>query len=257
VSGDPLVVVADSDSVLARVMRILGGLPTEPAWVLVGGVAIFCRLGSITRPTQDADTVARNQATMMSALSSQGASATILSPGKIEIDLGGSVVKVDVMDLEGEVAADPEFRTAFRLAKKFALDTAERRRLVVSDSSDATLVDATIPLATAAGLVALKTVAIVGRPSGNSPHKIGSDIHDLVRLVEAFGANAIAAEIAPISDLAAWIERKIEHFFVDDIRLILTRLRNFDRSPGAQALDDETVKATAVLADALADLRAT
>ena len=95
----------------------------------------------------------------------------------------------------------------------------------------------------------------MGRPSGKSPHKVGSDIHDLVRIVEAFSALSIAEAIAPHTELAAWIEAKIQHHFTDDVQHTLTRLRAFDRSPGALALSDESIKATGVLADALRDLR--
>ena len=123
-SGEPIAIIADEDSVLVQVMNVLGQLNPGQSWVLVGGIAIFCRLGAITRPTQDADAVARDQAELMGSLSGQGTSATILSPGRIEIRLDDHNVHVDVMDLDGEVASDPDFKAAFRAAKRFALETA-------------------------------------------------------------------------------------------------------------------------------------
>ncbi len=188
--------VADEDTVVVQVMRVLGALKPEQPWVLVGGIAIFCRLGSITRPTQDADAVAKSQADLMGSLSGQGTSATILSPGRIEIGIDDHQVQVDVMDLEGEVTSDHDFKAAFRAAKQFALDTSESTPVIVHSPQGDLLVDVAIPLATTAGLAALKTVSIVGHPSGKSPHKVGSDIHDLVRLVAAFGALSIAGEVA-------------------------------------------------------------
>jgi len=191
----------------------------------------------------------------MASLSEQGTSATILAPGRIEIGNDDHLVLVDVMDLHGEVTSDPDFKTAFRAAKKLALETAESTPVTVHTPEGDILVDVTIPLATAAALTALKTVSVVGRPSGKSPHKVGSDIHDLVRLVQAFGALRIAAALAPRTELASWVEEKIQHHFTNDVKYTLTRLRAFDRSPGAQALTDVSVVATGVLADALNDLR--
>ncbi|MFZ2056684.1 MAG: hypothetical protein WAV54_04685 [Acidimicrobiales bacterium] len=57
------------------------------------------------------------------------------------------------------------------------------------------VVDAVIPIATVAVLVALKTLAMVRRPHSAPPQKIGSDIHDLVRLVGTAGARRVAQEL--------------------------------------------------------------
>jgi len=47
-------------------------------------------------------------------------------------------------------------------------------------------------VATVASLIALKAVAIPRRSASNNPQKVGSDIHDLVRLVQGcdFGTGA-------------------------------------------------------------------
>lgn len=52
---------ATAGSVLARAVEALGRFPADRDWALVGGIAVFVRLGSVTRPTTDADTVARSQ----------------------------------------------------------------------------------------------------------------------------------------------------------------------------------------------------
>jgi hypothetical protein len=114
-------------------------------------------------------------------------------------------------------------------------------------------VDAAIPVATVGALTALKTVSMVRRPHGKSPHKVGSDIHDLVRLVGAFGARGIAADLATDAELGAWVADQIARAFGTDLRYTLLRLRSNDRSPGAQALTDAQVEATVVLADALTE----
>ncbi len=115
------------------------------------------------------------------------------------------------------------------------------------------MVDATIPVATSSALVALKTVSMVRRPHGNSPHKVGSDIHDLVRLVAAAGARSVAAELIRDAELAAWTADQIGRAFGQDLRYTVLRLRTNDRSAGAQALTDSEVEATIVLADELSD----
>jgi hypothetical protein len=44
--------------VIARSVQALARFPTDEPWVLIGGIAVFVRLGSVTRPTADDDTVA-------------------------------------------------------------------------------------------------------------------------------------------------------------------------------------------------------
>ncbi len=69
----------------------------------------------------------------------------------------------------------------------------------------AAVVDATIPVASTSALVALKTVSMVRQAHGNSPHKVGSDIHDLVRLVTDTGARALATALVTEVELATWV----------------------------------------------------
>ncbi len=54
-SGDrsPILLVAEGDTVVARAVEVLGGFPTESPWVLVGGLAVFLRLGSVHRWIHD------------------------------------------------------------------------------------------------------------------------------------------------------------------------------------------------------------
>jgi len=56
------------------------------------------RLGSVTRPTADADTVARSQAELLDRLVADEV-ATIVSGGEVEVPTGDSAIEVDVMDL--------------------------------------------------------------------------------------------------------------------------------------------------------------
>jgi hypothetical protein len=104
--------------------------------------------------------------------------------------------------------------------------------------------------ASAAALAALKTVSMIRRPRGNHPTKVGSDIHDLVRIVRASVARSIARHlVATDSVLAGWVAHEIDRAFGDDLRYTLVRLRSKDRSAGARALTDEDIAATIILAD--------
>jgi hypothetical protein len=144
-------------------------------------------------------------------------------------------------------------RRAFAQARRHALRSAMHQRVVVADG-DAVVVDASIPVATTGALVALKTVSMVRRPHGNSPQKVGSDIHDLVRLVAGVGARAVSEELIEDTELAAWVVDQLGRAFGSDLRYTLLRLHTNDRSAGAQALADTEVEATVILADALSEL---
>lgn len=253
-SGDrpSIRIEATADSVLARAVEALGRFPTDQPWVLVGGVAVFIRLGSVTRPTADADTVAGSQAQLIESLISDP-DITIVSGGELRIPIGGGEVEVDVMDLADEPLPGGDERRAFALARRYALRRAVPENVVVINRG-AVAVDATLPVATPSALVALKTVSMVRRPHGNSPQKVGSDIHDLVRLVTGAGARSVAAELIEDAELAGWVSDQIGRAFGQDILYTLLRLRTNDRSAGAQALTDADVEAIVTLADELSEL---
>lgn len=244
---------APADSVLARSVRALARFPTDEPWVLIGGIAVFIRLGSVTRPTADADTVARSQAQLLDRL--MAADPTVLvANGDVTVPVDGVGVEVDVMDLADEpLPPDPE-RRAFALARSLALNTATTEAISVTDTTGGIIAEATLPIATIPSLVALKTVSMVRRPNSNHPEKLGSDIHDLVRLADAVGARSIGETVAAAApELASWMAERIEPAFGKDLRYTLLRLRRNDRSAAAQALSDDTVGAVSILADVLHD----
>ena len=128
------------------------------------------------------------------------------------------------------------------VTRRAALASADAERIIVTNAGGQVVADAQIPVAGIAALTALKTVSMVRRPHGNHPEKVGSDIHDLVRLVAAGGARTVAADLTDMDrDLAKWVGDQIERSFGPDLRYTLLRLRTNDRSPGAQALDDDAI----------------
>ena len=167
-SGDrpAILVTSERNTVLARAVEALGRFPTTQPWVLIGGVAVFLRLGSITRPTADADTIARSQAELIRQLVADEIT-TVVTGGDLQIRIGDDVVEIDVMDLADDPLPSDAERRAFALARRFALATAESERIIVTGGGGDVIVDEVIPVATIAALTALKTVAMVRRPHGN------------------------------------------------------------------------------------------
>ncbi len=159
--GSPVELEAIAGSVLACAVEALGRFPAGRDWVLVGGIAVFVRLDSVTRPTADADTVARSQVELVDRLVADEI-ATVISSGKLQVPIGVGTIKVDVMDLADDPLPGDTERRAFALARRYALRTATAERIVVSDRGTV-VVDATIPVATTSALTALKTVSMVRR----------------------------------------------------------------------------------------------
>lgn len=211
---------------------------------------MFIRLGSITRPTADADTIARSQAGLLQQLADDEIT-TVISGGDVQVQVGDGNVEIDVMDLaDNPLPANIELR-AFALARRTALSSAVIERIIVTDTNHIEIANAIIPVATIAALSALKTVSMIRRPHGQHPEKVGSDIHDLVRLT-ATGPRVIASELVTLDrELAMWVADQVERAFGSDIRYTLLRLRKNDRSPGATALNDDEVAATVILADSI------
>ena len=109
----PIIVVAERGTVLAQAVEALGRFPVDQSWVLIGGIAVLLRLGTITRPTADADTVARSQAELLDQLTIDEPTV-VISAGEIEMPVGDGLVQVDVMDLDDPLPGDIE-RRAFAL----------------------------------------------------------------------------------------------------------------------------------------------
>lgn len=166
----------------------------------------------------------------------------------------GGTVDIDVMDLADDpLPREPE-RRAFALARRAALASAQAEHITVTDLTGQLVVASHIPAASVGALTALKTVSMIRRPHSKNPHKVGSDIHDLVRLVSATGARTVADELVNLDrELAGWVRRQIARAFGEDLQYTLLRFRRNDRSPAALALTDDDISATVVLADALTD----
>ena len=246
--GDPVVLVGDRGGRIRSFVSALSRFPAEPAWTVIGGFAVNVRITHVHRLTNDIDTVSRDQAKFVELLVA-APNADRLEASRLQIEHGGTTVLVDVMaDTAGIPLPAEAGERAFALARRMAIATSEPTDLVVVEGGEF-VAKTTVPIATSSSLIALKAVAIARRPQGGTPEKIGSDIHDLVRLVHSCDFDLDTKSIAGGgSELSRWVKATLmKHFSPDrDLRYTFARLRRLARSIDAEALTEEDL---AVVAD--------
>ena len=234
-------------------MAALARFPAEPAWAVVGGFAVNVRITRLHRLTNDIDTVSRDQTKLVEILVAAW-NAARLAPAKLQLEQEGTSVVIDVMADTSDMPLPPETsERAFALARRLAMATSEPTDLVVVEDGDI-VAQATAPMATTSSLIALKAVAIARRPQGGSPEKIGSDIHDLVRLVHSCNFDVVAESIAGGGqELCSWVKATlVKHFSPEhDLRYTFARLRRLARSVDAEALTEGDLAVVADLGHAL------
>ncbi len=215
-SGDaPVVLVAEEGSVPHRAVARLAELgPELPPFALIGGLAVITRLGQAHRATNDVDTVSDDQAGLVRVLVSAGfdrqGDSVLLEPN----------LKLDVIDVS---EGDPDYVPY--LTHRFAFDTRDEVELVVRPSSGGPTVAATVSVARASALVAVKLSIGEGVGRQRDPRKVGSDAFDIVRLLQRHGPDALADELVVLADPSF-----VEHV----LRLALRHLVNeVDRTAGA------------------------
>ena len=228
-------------------------IPSRPLWAVVGGFAVYVRITDVHRVTNDLDTVSRNQPSLVEILVAEP-DADRLAAAKLQLNQGSAAVVVDVMaDTADEpLPAEPGER-AFALARRMALSTSESTELVVVEG-ETVAARTSAPIATASSLIALKAVAIPHRSQSNRPEKVGSDIHDLVRLVQSCDFDETVASITEASaELRDWVGTTLVKWFSpdQDLRYTFARLRQLARSPDAEALTEDDLTIVAELGHTL------
>lgn len=251
--GEPVVLVGDRGGRVRSFVSALSRFPTEPAWTVIGAFAVNVRIAHVHRLTNDIDTVSRDQAKLVELLAA-APDTDRLEASRLQLEHDGTTVLVDVMaDTAGTPLPAEAGERAFALARRMAMTTSEPTDLVVVEGGEI-VAKTTAPMATSASLIALKAVAIARRPHGGTPVKIGSDIHDLVRLVHSCDFDLVAKSIAGGgSELSRWVKATlVKHFSPDqDLRYTFTRLRRLARSIDAEALTEEDLAIVADLGRAL------
>ena len=142
---------------------------------------------------------------------------------------------------------------AFALARRMALATSEPTELVAVEDGDV-VAKATALIATTSSLIALKAVAIARRARGDNPEKVGSDIHDLVRLVHSCDFGAVVDSLATAGDeLRDWVGATLVKCFSpeQDLRYAFARLRRLARSTDADSLTEDDLAIVAELGHVL------
>lgn len=97
-------------------------------------------------------------------------------------------------------------------------------------------------------------MAIPRRLASNNPHKVGSDIHDLARLVDGQDLAALAAEISATGEeLSTWIGSTLVKWFSPDhdLRYTYARLRRLSRSADTDGLAEADLEVLALLGQML------
>lgn len=253
--GEQVVLIGDSAGRLRSFVTALKRFPAEPQWVLIGAFAVNVRVSRAHRLTNDLDTLSRNQTAFMNILvETPGSERT--GAGRLRFTEAGTQVNIDVMaDAADTTPLTAPSDRAFALARRLALATAERTELVVMEEMHS-VAATTAPVATPAALIALKAVSLPRRVRGASPAKVGSDIHDLVRLAQHSDIGAVANQIASHSDeLRSWVAATLLKRFSpqQDLRYTHALLRRLAPSPDAESLREDDLALVARFGAALLD----
>jgi hypothetical protein len=194
----PLVALPASLASLLGALRALTA-PDLPEVAVVGGIAVNIRLATSStahRATTDIDVVAH--AELPTALEVLSADARMAG------------VDFDVIETQpitdDELDGFDDGNKLFLAGHRWALDTATPVRLASGGA------EVTVPVATAAGLVAAKSHALgYGRPQRRAT-KRGGDVYDVFRLLEVFDARgdvatALAAAPCELGRIIATVVR--------------------------------------------------
>lgn len=255
-SGDQVLLVGDADGRIESFVSALARFPTLPRWALIGGFAVNVRIAQVHRLTNDLDTVSADQVALVEVLLAES-DAEALSAAKLRFTGGDRAVDIDVMgDMADQPIAGDPGEQAFTLARRMALATRETIELLVVDGDGKARTAASTPVATTASLIALKAVAIPRRSASNSPQKVGSDIHDLVRLAQGCDFATVVEEVAAAgADLRAWVGGTLVKWFAPehDLRYTFARMTRLTGSADATGLVEADLTVVADLGRALTE----
>ena len=214
--GEAVILAGDRGGRIRSFVAALARFPAEPQRAVGGGFAVNVRITHIHRLTNDIDTVSRDQTKLVELLVAKP-DADRLATARLQLEQDGTAVVVDVMADTSDTPLPAEAsERAFALARRMALATSEPTELVAIEDEDV-VAKATAPIATTSSLIALKAVAIARRARGDSPQKVSSDIHDLVRLVQS-------SDFDPVVDAIATAEHELRGWVGGDIgEALLTR----------------------------------
>jgi hypothetical protein len=123
-------------------------------------------------------------------------------------------LKLDVIDV-GE--GDPDYLPY--ATHRFAFDTRTAIELVIRPRQGGVVASATLPVARASALVAVKLCISEGVGRTRDPRKVGSDAFDVWRLLQRYGSDAVADELLDVAEprLVVRIAELAERHLVDRV----------------------------------------
>lgn len=209
--------------------------------VLIGGLAVVCRLGRPHRATADLDAVDRrrgDQTSQLDLLISAG--ATPRGPAGALLETGAGAVEIDVLEVTdaalNDLPDDPTGRLHI-MAHNWAAATASLMTLRTPG-----LPPVTVLVAQPGPLVAMKLQSLMDRGAA----KEASDLFDVVRLtLDPVAGIAVRQQLSTADpQLRADCLLHVELWFVTNARRSLSRIRSI---PEARAVTPDDIALTAEL----------
>ncbi|EWT06387.1 prevent-host-death protein [Intrasporangium chromatireducens Q5-1] len=200
-SGERIAFVGEAMSTIVQGIAEVRSAIGQPP-VVVGGLAVLCRLSNPYRATTDLDVVDRRRsATPHLQVLRAVVGAEPVEPAAVLIPTAFGPVKVDVLEVRQVEIDHPSDDPGDRLhasAHAWAYDTATD--LTIGAVSPKGEVEVTTPVAEPGPLIAMKLQAVMNR----STQKQGTDLLDIIRLTFDVGTREVALEqIRAVDDAVA------------------------------------------------------
>lgn len=214
--------------------------------IVIGGLAVLCRLSTPYRATTDLDTVTRRQEGQVGQLELLlAAGSTPSGPAGAQVVTPLGFVQVDVLEVaETDLNPLPEDATdrLYVLAHAWAVDTAGMVSLVVDDRDPVDVL-----VAQPAALVAMKLQSAMNRGAT----KEATDLLDIIRLVTDPVTATAVVEGLQQADRQLRQDALLHgrHWFVDGMDLTLRKVRRIPE--GAQMTTDDLRLVAGLLTAAL------
>jgi hypothetical protein len=221
VSGKRVILIGDAMAAVVQGVEEVRTLIGQPP-VVVGGLAVMCRLSNPYRATIDLDVVDRllGEVPQLQVLrAARGAEP--VEPASVLLPTAYGQVKVDVLEVRQTEIDQPSNDPGDRLhafAHAWANDSATEVTIEVALQSGAH-VEVSALVAEPGPLVAMKLQAIMNRPAA----KQGTDLQDILRLIldEQVRPIALAQLDSCDATTAADIELHVDLWLVDRRRQAL------------------------------------
>jgi hypothetical protein len=210
--------------------------------IVIGGLAVLCRLGTAYRATSDLDTANRRAAGEPAQLDVllQDDGVTQAGPAGVWIPTPAGMVQVDVIEVtDAELRHLPQDETdrLAVLSHAWAIQTATRVRIRAGSPSESAITEVAVRVAEPGPLIAMKLQSIMNRPLD----KERTDLLDIVRLTLDRTAGPLARMQLGAADaqLAADARLHAHRWFVDLREQSLRLLREL---PEGADIDADTVQ---------------